>query len=319
MARYNSTHLQNENKWTDEEDEKLRSSVIISKQKNWRIIAENVGTKSPKECQQRWKSHISPDVLRVKGRWTRDEDCKLIELVKKYGTKNWRFIASHLNGRLPKQCRERWCNQLDPSIKKDILTQEEWRIVKDAHEKYGNRWSEISKLLPGRTANHVKNQWNTMLRRQLFDVSINSDDDEDFEVAYNPIQKRRSHRSDDSNSSSASSKKRKSDSNDDCDIDDSQSSVDSNDTISIQMPPNDKNGLIYFPFFAALVDASCSILQKKKNNQKDKMDLLPSNIQNQQFGKNCEIKPMLPSFNHHMTSNFTSKSKMNHGSVLYNF
>lgn len=58
--------------WTEEEDEKLRSSVILCKQKNWRIIAESVGTKTPKQCQHRWKTHISPDILRVKGRWTRE-------------------------------------------------------------------------------------------------------------------------------------------------------------------------------------------------------------------------------------------------------
>lgn len=89
----------------------------------------------------------------------------LADLVKEHGTKNWRFIASHLKGRLPKQCRERWCNQLDPHIRKDALTPKEWGLVRAAHEKLGNRWADIAKLIPGRTANHIKNQWNTMLRR----------------------------------------------------------------------------------------------------------------------------------------------------------
>jgi hypothetical protein len=112
---------------------------------------------------------LNPDVLRIKGRWTPEEDAKLIELVKKYGTKNWRFIASHLRGRLPKQCRERWYNQLDPTIKKDSLSAEEWDVLKRYHEKLGNRWSEISKYIPGRTANQLKNHWNTMLRRLAVD------------------------------------------------------------------------------------------------------------------------------------------------------
>lgn len=167
--------------WTSQEDDRLREALILNKKgtKNWREVASHVGTKTPHQCQQRWKSTLNPDVLRVKGRWTAEEDSRLAELVKRHGTKNWRYIASHLRGRLPKQCRERWCNQLDPHIKKDGLTGEEWITVRRAHEIYGNRWAEIAKQVPGRTANHIKNQWNTMLRRASADaesdVSITDD------------------------------------------------------------------------------------------------------------------------------------------------
>jgi hypothetical protein len=36
------------------------------------------------------------------------EDHKLLELVQTHGAKKWSFIASHLPGRIHKQCRERY-------------------------------------------------------------------------------------------------------------------------------------------------------------------------------------------------------------------
>lgn len=50
--------------------------------------------------------------------WTLEEDEAIKELVKKYGPKNWTWIAKFIPHRMGKQCRERWFNHLDPSINK---------------------------------------------------------------------------------------------------------------------------------------------------------------------------------------------------------
>ena len=104
-------------------------------------------------------------LYRVKGPWTSKEDKRLKELVGEFGTR-WSVIAERLPGRIGKQCRERWLNHLDDTIKRSPWTTNEDAILLEAHKTKGNRWSEIAKLLPGRPENSVKNRYTSLAHKQ---------------------------------------------------------------------------------------------------------------------------------------------------------
>lgn len=101
----------------------------------------------------------------VIGQWTPEQDAMLHKGVWKYGQKKWALIAQeYVAGRSGKQCRERWCNYLNPNIEKGPWTVAEDLIVHAGVFELGHRWSVIAQRLPGRTDNQIKNRYNCFLQ-----------------------------------------------------------------------------------------------------------------------------------------------------------
>ena len=120
-------------KWTPEEDQKFLKIVEEHGPKKWKRISELLGTvRTDIQCLHRWTKVIKPGLN--KGPWLQQEDDLVRAEVQRMkresaeGVVKWAQIAASLNGiagngstRLGKQCRERWFNHLDPTLKKRRL------------------------------------------------------------------------------------------------------------------------------------------------------------------------------------------------------
>lgn len=154
--------------WSSEDVELLQKLVEQYKDTapRWNEVAANFHNHSAIECLTKWQGMTNNPVIKGKGSWTPEEDQILREKRLQYGRK-WAKIAAHLPGRQGKQCRERYVNHLNPELKKGEWTDDEEAILIAMHQHHGNRWANISKQLPGRSDNDVKNHWYSTIQRKF--------------------------------------------------------------------------------------------------------------------------------------------------------
>ncbi|CAM9750963.1 unnamed protein product, partial [Pylaiella littoralis] len=103
----------------------------------------------------------------VKGTWSADEDENLINVKEELPTSDWGKISARVPGRTDKQCRERYCNHLDPKIDENKpFTREEDEIILKTQADLGETWSKTALDLPGRNGNAVRRQWKALLKEK---------------------------------------------------------------------------------------------------------------------------------------------------------
>ena len=105
-----------------------------------------------------------------KRKWTDEEDNLLKQHVNTVGPEKWSECAENIHGRRGKQCRERWHNHLAPNINKEEWTSEENIILLELHRQYGPQWALFEKFLPGRTANSIKNRFNSKYKKKTINA-----------------------------------------------------------------------------------------------------------------------------------------------------
>jgi len=85
------------------------------------------------------------------GVWKNTEDEILKAAVMKYGLNQWPRVASLLNRKSAQQCKARWYEWLDPSIKKTEWTRGEEEKLLHLAKILPSQWRTIAPLV-GRTA-----------------------------------------------------------------------------------------------------------------------------------------------------------------------
>ncbi|CAN0923729.1 Transcription factor MYB88 [Linum grandiflorum] len=98
--------------------------------------------------------------------WSSEEDDILRQQIGLHGTENWAIIASKFTDKTTRQCRRRWFTYLNSDFKKGGWSPEEDLLLCEAQRIFGNRWTEIAKVVSGRTDNAVKNRFTTLCKKR---------------------------------------------------------------------------------------------------------------------------------------------------------
>jgi myb proto-oncogene protein len=102
---------------------------------------------------------LDPDIN--SGRWTLEEDSKLTEAVKKYGSNcnsNWVAVAAMVPRRRDVHCRSRWVNHLSSTLYHVWKPEEDAKLT-EAVEELGTKWARVAAMVPSRTDVQCRYRW----------------------------------------------------------------------------------------------------------------------------------------------------------------
>ncbi|BFZ65342.1 hypothetical protein YB2330_006508 [Saitoella coloradoensis] len=165
--------------WTKEEESILLRRAYLYRN-DWPRVSEGLSF-PPEECEKRYEALTKvfqhtrhparesveevPDVFR-KGPWSVEETKKFQGFIEGKGHMNaswkdidWEEAAKIIGTRTPDQCMRKWrTTSINPAYRKTttLWTVEEKKILKEAYEKHGPRWTLIEKLIPGRSAVQIQ-------------------------------------------------------------------------------------------------------------------------------------------------------------------
>merc|ERR1712050_691255 len=112
------------------------------------------------------------------GVWSNTEDEILKAAVMKYGKNQWSRIESLLHRKSAKQCKARWFEWLDPSIKKTEWSRDEEERLLHLAKLLPTQWRTIAPLV-GRTAAQCLEHYEYLLDKAAKGLEGEEEDDDE--------------------------------------------------------------------------------------------------------------------------------------------
>lgn len=100
--------------WTRHEDEVIINFVKENGTKNWRKLCDILPGRIGKQCRERWRNHLDPNINHDP--WTPEEDEMLIKYHEMYGNQ-WVKISGLMHNRSDNAIKNRW----NATLKKSVL------------------------------------------------------------------------------------------------------------------------------------------------------------------------------------------------------
>jgi hypothetical protein len=97
MTRHQHRHF------NSREDAQLRE-LIAPHGDDWRVIAQSMPSRTRRQCRERWRHYLSPDV--EPSEFTPDEDARLLDLVARFG-QHWKQFEPLFPGRVDSHLKNR--------------------------------------------------------------------------------------------------------------------------------------------------------------------------------------------------------------------
>ena len=92
--------------WAADEDEHLKMLVDEHGVKSWAHIATYLHMRNGKQCRERWRNHLRPQLH--KGEWSVDEDTEIWTRVQEMGTKWAQISELYMPNRTDNDIKNRW-------------------------------------------------------------------------------------------------------------------------------------------------------------------------------------------------------------------
>lgn len=124
--------------------------------------------RTSQQCLLRWTKTLAPH---KRGRWSKEEDAQLIAAIKKYGAPNWSKIQTLVPDRTDVQCRERFVNVLDPTVKKGKFSADEDALLEKAVKVCGvENWSTVAATMAASVPSGQPTRTDSQLRTRYLNI-----------------------------------------------------------------------------------------------------------------------------------------------------